>query len=283
MKENDHYCFLNGNIILQSQATVSIFDIGMLRGYGVYEAMTYVHGNLFMFQDHMVRFRKSAQLLEIHISYTDAEIEKIIMSLVEKNGYTSSDRVNIKFILTGGNAVGGIDFDRSKSTFYIFMEKWKLLPQSLYTDGASVVLHEHLRDYPQYKTTNYITAVSLQQKIQSVGALEALYTYKGNVLECATSNFFIVSLGKLVTARENVLHGITRNVTVDLAQKQGIEVLERDITLEEVLEADECFLTSSFKDIVPVVCVGGQNISSGKVGEITRKMITIFEQNLGSV
>jgi branched-chain amino acid aminotransferase len=283
VKENDHYCFLNGSIILQSEATVSIFDIGMLRGYGVYEAMTYIHGNLFMFQDHMARFRISARFLKIHISYTDAEIEKIIMSLVEKNGYTYSDRLNIKFILTGGQAVGGIDFDRSKSSFYIFMEKWKSLPQSLYTDGASVLLHEHLRDYPQYKTTNYITAVSLQQKMKLAGALEALYTYKGNVLECATSNFFVVSAGNLLTPRENVLHGITRNVTVDLAQKQGIEVLERDITLEEVLNADECFLTSSFKDIVPVVSVGGKSISSGKVGEITRKMMTIFEQNLGAV
>ncbi len=142
------------------------------------------------------------------------------------------------------------------------------------------MLYEHLREYPEYKTINYITAVPLQKKMREALALEALYTWKKQILECATSNFFVVEGGKLFTPKDNILFGITRRAVIDLARANGFVVQEGNVSLQEVYSADECFITSSFKDVVPVVQVGDRIISNGKVGPITKKMIELFEQNL---
>ncbi len=119
------FCYLNGKILPEEEAKVGIFDIGLLRGYGIYEAMSAIDGRLFMLPDHLTRFRKSAELLEITIPATDDEITKIIHELLEKNDFNRvGRRANVKFILTGGDAIGGIDFDRSRATFYIFLWEW---------------------------------------------------------------------------------------------------------------------------------------------------------------
>ena len=280
------FCYLNGKIIKEEEAVVSIFDIGLLRGFGIYEAMSSFGNNIFRLEDHMKRFRASAEFLNITIPHNDLEIEKIILELLYKNGFSEtnkdrkSKRANIKFILTGGLAINGIDFNPNTPTFYIFTEEWKKIDQKYYDDGCTVILHEHFREYSQFKTINYISAVPLQKKMKNLGALETLYTHKGQILECATSNFFIVAGGKCITPKDNILQGITRKVAIELAGKNGMTVEERNISLQEVYASDECFLTSSFKDIVPVVCVGDRAIANGRVGEISKKMVKLFEENL---
>jgi branched-chain amino acid aminotransferase len=269
------YCFLNGKILPVSEAKVGIFDIGILRGFGIYEAMTTFNNKIFMFEDHVRRFRKSAEFLHVTVPNTDKEIEKVIYELLEKN-QLQDKRANIKLILTGGEAVDGINFDPTTPTFYIFVEECRVLGPGYYENGANLLVHEYLRQYPEYKTTNYITAVSLQKDRKVAGAIEILYTCQGAVLECSTSNFFIVKDGKLITAKDNILRGVTRNVTIDLARKFGFEVEERAVSVVEMYEADECFLTSSFKDIVPIVKVDNRSIGNGEVGKITKRLIGIF-------
>jgi D-amino acid aminotransferase len=271
-----NYCYLNGQIIPENEANVSILDIGLLRGFGIYEAMAVLNGGVFRWEDHIARFKKSADFLRIHIPLNDDTLKRTIFALIEKNGL-SQNRVNVKCILTGGHAIGGIDFNSSKPTFYIFTEEWRALDTRYQRDGASVIVHEHLRQYPEYKTTNYITATHLQKDLKDAGALEILYTWKNDVLECATSNFFIVKNGTLVTATENILAGVTRNVVIELAKKNGLTVDERAYTLDELFSADECFLTSSFKDVVPVVKVGDKTIADGLVGETTKKIARAFD------
>jgi branched-chain amino acid aminotransferase len=270
------YIYLNGQIIATTDAHVSPFDVGLLRGFGIYEAMTTFNDKIFMYADHMARFRKSVEFLHMHVPISDSDIEKVIFELIEKNGFNGK-RVNIKFILTGGEAIGGIDFDPTTPTFYIFVEEWQAFDQKYYTDGARVITHEFLRQYASYKTTNYITATLLQKEMKASNALEILYTWQGNVLECATSNFFIVQNGVLITAKDNILSGVTRNVTIDIARKAGLEVQEREVTVAEMLNADECFLTSSFKDIIPVVNVGEQTIGDGKVGSTSQKVMSLWQ------
>ena len=274
------YIYHNGHIIPSTDAHISPFDVGLLRGFGIYEAMTTCNGKIFMGPEHMARFRKSVEFLHMQVPISDSEIEKIIFELIEKNNFNQGKiqkRVNIKFILTGGPAIGGIDFDPATPTFYIFVEEWKALDSKYYTDGACVITHEFLRQYPGYKTTNYITATLLQKDMKKSGALEILYTWENKVLECATSNFFIVKNGVLITAKDNVLTGVTRNVTIDIGKKAGLRVEERDVTVAEMLAADECFLTSSFKDIVPVVQVGNNVISNGKVGPVTGQVMGLWQ------
>jgi branched-chain amino acid aminotransferase len=151
------------------------------------------------------------------------------------------------------------------------------LPKRVFDEGCSVIVSEHLRQFPLSKTTNYIQAVLLQEERKSRGALEVLYTWQGNVLECATSNFFIVKDGKIITPKEDILMGITRKAAM-VAAGNHFPIEERAVSVDEMYAADEAFLTSSFKDVVPVVNVGGRAIADGKPGPVTREVMRLFHE-----
>lgn len=263
------YCYLNGSIIPLSEAKVGVYDIGLLRGFGIYEALVVRHGKTFRFADHMERFVRSAQELRIVIPATAEEIEKAILELAAKNGYL--DAV-VRLILTGGESIGGIEYDGTKPTFYILVEAFMPLPEKYFTEGCSLMPFNFVRQFPKLKTINYIQAVLLQEERKKQGALEVLYTDGERVLEAATSNFFIVTAGKVITPKEGILGGITRKVAIELAS-QTHTVDERDVTMAEVYAADEAFITSSFKDIVPVVKVGEHTIGTGTPGPITKDLM----------
>lgn len=268
------HCYLNGQIIPVSEAKVGVYDIGLLRGFGVYEALVARQGKIFRFADHMERFRISTDKLNIQVPASDAKISAAIYELIQRNNHPDAI---IKFILTGGEAIGGIEYNPATPTFYILVEAFVPLSEKYFTDGCSLMLFEFQRQFPELKTTNYIQAVLLQQKRKDAGALEILYTSQGKVLECATSNFFIVTEGKIITSRANILEGITRKVVLELA-RQHFPVEERDVSLEELYAANEAFLASSFKDVVGVVKVGGKPIADGRVGPITKNMMRLFHE-----
>ncbi|RJQ34088.1 hypothetical protein C4568_03015 [Candidatus Parcubacteria bacterium] len=272
----EQFCYLNGKILPVSEAKVGVNDIGLLRGFGIYEAMRTFNRVPFMFADHMTRFHTSTDALKLTIPESDEEIHRIIAQLVDKNIPEGKDAV-IRFILTGGEAIGGIEYNPKHPTFYILVEELKPLPPEVFEQGCTLLVHEHQRVFPGYKTTNYITAVLLQEERKKAGALEILYTYKGKVLEPATSNLFIVKNGKIATAKDDILAGITRKVSIDLARKE-FQVDERDVSVDEMYAADEAFLTSSFKDIVPVVEIDGKKIGAGVPGPVTKRVMQLFHE-----
>lgn len=272
MKTN--YCYLNGKILPVNDAMVSVYDIGLLRGYGIYEGITTYNGRSFRLHDHLVRFRASAKALDLTVPFSDEEISRAIESLVLKNGF---ERTNLRVILTGGNTISGIEYDSAKPTFYILAEEYKSLPSEMYTSGATLITHKHQRALPEYKTINYITAVQVQKERKAKGAIEVLYISDGKVLEAATSNIFIVKDGVVISPKENILAGITRKVAVELAQKK-YKVSEREVTIDELFSADEVFLTASYKEIVPIVAIDGRKIGSGVVGKITHELMKDFQE-----
>ena len=267
-------CYLDGTIVSVSDAKVGVYDMGLLRGFGIYEALTTFNRKPFRFVDHMQRFRRSAEALHISIPTDDEGIRSIIDELVSANVGVGKEGV-IRIVLTGGPAHEGILYDGTKPTFYILVEELVPLPGSMYEKGASVTVFDFQRQFPWAKTTNYIQAALLQEERVKVGAVEILYTARNLVLECATSNFFIVKDGRVITPKTDILLGITRNVTLELSRNE-FPTEEREISVEEMYAADEAFLTSSFKHIVPVVTVGGKKIGSGTVGPITKKLIAAF-------
>jgi len=272
----EQYCYLNGKIVSVAEAKVSVYDIGLLRGFGIYEALRTFKRKPFEFPSHMVRFHTSTEALKLRIPATDDEMLKVITELIEKNIPEGREAV-VRFIITGGEAVGGIEYDPAAPTFYILVEPLQPPSKETYEKGCKLLVHDHLRALPEYKTTNYVTAVCLQKERKRAGALEILYTSQGKVLECATSNFFIVKNGTIVTSKADVLAGITRKVTMELAKKE-FPLEERDISVEEMYQADEAFLTSSFKDIVPVVQVGDKTIGTGAPGPVTKRIIELFHE-----
>jgi len=278
MKE---FCYLNGEVVPLSEAKVSVLDLGMLRSFGIYEGITAVAGEPFHFDDHFDRFKASAEKLGLALAVDKESARQAIRDLVAHNA-PGAPRASIRMLLTGGEAEGGIEHVEGRETFYLIAERAEPLPAEWYEAGASLISQEHQRFMPEAKTINYITAVIAQRARKGAQAAEVLYHAGGNVLECATSNVFIVKDGVVITPRENILPGITRKVTLALAQEAGYPVEERVVTLEELFTADEAFITSSFKDIVPVVSVDGKMIGSGTPGHVTRDLMERFVQELSN-
>jgi branched-chain amino acid aminotransferase len=270
------FCYLNGKIIPLAESHVGLYDIGLLRGFGIYEALMTYNRKPFMLKDHLARFRNSAKNLSLRIPATDAEIESAMQELVEKSLPKGKEAI-FRVILTGGMAIDGIEYDRKHPTFYILVEEFQTFPPKYYTHGCSLTVFEEQRRFPESKTTNYIQAVLLQEARKKAGAIEILYVSEGKVLEAATSNFFIVKNGSLITAKERVLPGITRKVTISVARPH-FKVEEREVTVKEMYKADEAFITSSFKEIVPIVKVGDRKIGNGKVGEVTKQVMKLFHE-----
>ncbi len=264
------FIFQNGKIIRQDKAKVSPLDIGLLRGYAVYDGMTMTLGTVVCFRDHYNRFKNSAKGIGLPFPYTATYLEAVCSELYQKNKYK---RMNIRAILSGGQTRAGILPSTPELT--LLCEEWIPLPKAVYQKGAKLITHEYKRFMPSIKTTHYTTAVMLQKDRLKAKAIEILYTDHGRVLECSTSNVFIIRGDTLVTPADDVLHGITRKIVLGL--DHGLRVEERELGLTELLAADEVFITSSFKDIVPVVVVDSKKIAGGMVGEHTKKIIELFK------
>lgn len=263
-----------------SEAKIGIEDISILRGYGIYDGLAAFNGKPFHFADHWNRLLSGAHILNLNVPVTEEKCEKIIEELAAKNGFM--ERANVRIILTGGKTIGGIDYDFDNPTFFVLVEQWESLPKDFYENGARLVAYRHMRELPEYKTTNYIRAANLQNWRKEEKAVEILYVYDGEVLECATSNIFIVKNKTLITPSENVLGGITRKVVLELAEgKYKIE--KRPVGEKELKTADEVFITSSFKDIVPVVKIDDFQVADGKVGPVTKDLMKEFAKvvNIG--
>lgn len=266
-------CYLNGSIVPRADARVSVLDLGLLRGFGIYEGITAFGGEPFRFSDHWERFQNSARALDLALPLSEREALEAMRTVIAANA--PGTRATVRMILTGGEAEGGIGHVIGRETLFITAEPAVPLPEAFYVNGASMRTYEHQRFLPAYKTTNYITAVLLQKKLKEAGAVEVLYNSGGFALECTGSNVFIVQKSKVVTPRENILHGITRKVVLDLA-RGAYETEERPISLDELFGADEVFITSSFKDIVPIVSVDARTVGTGAPGPVTRDLMERF-------
>ena len=255
------------------KAKVAINDLAVLRGYGVFDFLKTVNGKPFLWREHWTRFLNSAKLLNLKVPVGESEAKKIIGELLKKNHYADA---SIRLLLTGGPTADGISIIRP--VFSILIEDVYNYPKKFFQHGARVITHEYLRLMPCAKTTNYITAVRLQKDKHKAKAVEILYTHQGRVLECATSNFFIVKNKKIITPKVDILYGTTRNVVMTLAKWAGYQVEEREMKVGELRTADEAFLTATNKDIMPIVAVDDRKINNGKVGPITRKLQNLFAE-----
>lgn len=272
----DAFCFLNGKIVPLSEGKVSVYDVGLLRGFGIYEGLVSHNRKPFMFADHMERFRRSAKRMELEIPYGDADIERAILELLEKNIPQGKEGL-IRIIETGGQAIDGIAYDPKTPTFYILCEEFVPIEEAYVQEGAPIATFEHLRQFPELKSTNYIQAVLLQRPKRERGLVEFLYVSEGRVLECTGSNVFIVKDGKVITPGRDIIFGITRKVAIDLAKKE-FPIEERDISVDELSAADEVFITGSFKEIVPVVSIDGRPVAGGKPGPVSGRIVRLFRE-----
>lgn len=267
------YCFANGKITELAKANVPVNDLAVLRGYGVFDFLKTVNGKPFLWKEHWTRFVNSAKLLNLKINVSEKEVQEAIKKLLAKNKVADA---SIRLLLTGGATEDGMT--PKQSSFFILIEDVYAYPNKCFEQGAKVITHEYLRLVPGAKTTNYITAIRLGQAKKKAGASEILFLDHGRVLECSTSNFFIVKKGKIFTAHEDILGGMTRNKVIELARKAGLEVIEKEIKVKDLATADETFLTATNKDVMPVVQIDDQKVAKGEIGPVTKKVMELFAE-----
>ncbi|MFA6973468.1 MAG: aminotransferase class IV [Parcubacteria group bacterium] len=268
-----NYCYFNGKITTLDKVKISPYDIGLLRGYGVFDVMCTANGKPFLFDAHWKRFQNSAMELNLKVPINKSTFKETIAKLLKLNGF---EKANIRTVLSGGASHNGFAHERGRETFFILIENFSSLPGDVFQKGAGVMTIAHDRDFPLAKITNYAVAIKNQKQKERKKSLEIIYVKDGKALEASTSNFFIVKKNKLITTKDKILVGTTRNVIIMLAKKKGMMVEERSILEKELYAADEVFLTATNKDVVPVVRIDGRKVGDGKVGKNTKIVMELF-------
>jgi branched-chain amino acid aminotransferase len=271
------FYFLNGKIVSSDKAQIPLRSLVVMRGYGVFDSLRSYNGKLFHFTDHYKRFKRSATLFGLSLRYSQAEVEKILNQLFKKNKCIDA---HIRLMLLGGETTDALT--SADPIFAIMIEGVYTLPKKYYTHGVKVITCEHQREWSQAKSINYLSAIRIQKQRQRAGALEIVYHHQGNILEASTSNFWMVKDGVLITAKDNVLHGITRAMVKRFAKELGLRVIEREVKFSELATADEAFLSATYKRAVPVIKVDKQIIGNGKVGPVTKQLMRVIDEYIES-
>jgi branched-chain amino acid aminotransferase len=266
-----NYCYFNGRITTLGKVKISPYDIGFLRGYGVFDVMCTQNGKPFLLSKHFARLKNSARELGIELPLSLEDYGKILKKILDLNGFKKS---TIRTIVSGGISDNGFVYC-GKPILLILIEKFQPLPAKVFEKGAGTITLDFERHIPKAKITNYVEAIRKQSLKEKKGSLEIIYLKSGKALEASTSNFFIIKDGKIITTKDNILLGVTRNLVLKLVKKK-FKAEEREISVRELRNADEVFLTATNKDIVPVVRIDGRKVGDGKVGKNTKRVMEMF-------
>ena len=265
------YCYFQGSIIPFDKAHISLNDLGVLRGYGVFDFYRSYNGKPFCLKEHFARFQNSAKSIGLKVPVSFATFEKITLDLLKKNKVKDA---SFRAVLLGGPVQNSLS--PAKPTFYILNEEAYAPTKEQAQKGVGLMVHEYLRYIPEAKTTNYVEAVKMQKERIKQKAYEILYVSDGMVLECSTSNIFMIKGNHLITPNKNILNGITRKMVIKIAKKDFI-IEERDVEIYELLLADEIFISGTNKEVLPIIKVGNKIISKGKVGEKTKLLQKLWK------
>lgn len=267
------YAYYNGAIAPADNLGVPLDDLGILRGYAVFDFLRTYGGKLFLLREHSDRFIRSARMLGMRMPVSRATLERVVHELIGKNGFTDS---TVRMVLTGGPSVDGLTLGKTP-TLYILVMPLHEPPASRYTRGVGLTTYEYQRLLPEAKTSNYILAIKEQPALKRQRAIELLFVSSGKVLECNSSNIFIVRGPKIITPRNNILIGTTRNFLIQTIEKE-YSIIERNVTTTELRRADEVFITASNKGVMPVTRIDGKPIGEGIVGPHTKRIMTLYAE-----
>jgi branched-chain amino acid aminotransferase len=276
--------YLNGKLTDEKDARICVFDHGLLYGDGVFEGIRSYDGLVFKLKEHIDRLWESAHTIMLKIPISkDAMIKAVIATLRAnklRNAY-------IRLVVTRGEGDLGLDPRKCpKPTIFIIADKIALYPERFYKEGLQIVtvptprnINEALN--PQIKSLNYLNNILAKIEATNAGAEEAIMlNSQGYVAECTGDNIFIVKTGALFTppTYAGILKGITRGAVLDLARKADIQTKEDMLTRHDLFNADECFLSGTAAEIIPVVRIDGRTIGSGSPGRITLKLLADFRK-----
>ena len=264
--------YFNGEIFPIDAAIFKTHDLGLLRGYGLFDYFRTYNGVPFRFEDYWKRFENSARLLRLAIPLSRYETEKVLADLFALSG---EPEVAFRFVLTGGYAPDSV---------HVIQPNLLIRTESLPQDnpagrlkGIKVLPYAYVRDLPEIKSTNYVHMILMADEMRSQEAADLLFHKDGEISELTRSNVFIFKGNTLITPGRSILNGITRRVVLELAGPH-FEIQVRSVSLNEFLAADEAFTTSSTKWVMPIVAVGDNRIGDGRAGKNTLFLQGLFEE-----
>lgn len=268
---------MNGEFVKEGRLLISPRDLGFSRGYAVFDFFrTYSGHKPFMFDCHVDRLFNSAKSIGLSMPWSKESIKNIIVSTLEKND--AEKEFAVRTVVTGGVSAS---LAPTNPTLMVILDDVLNFPKSMYENGIEVTTINHKRYNPDSKTTHYVEAIRRWQEMQKEGVGEILYTSDDSILEGTFSNFFCVVGNKLVTAKDNILPGITRRVVIE-ELKHGVPIEVRDLKLHELDSATEAFISVSGKGIVPVVVIDDKMIGDGRVGPVTKAVMNKFNEFVAS-
>jgi branched-chain amino acid aminotransferase len=275
--------YIGGKLYEKSDAKISVFDHGLLYGDGVFEGIRSYSGKVFRLQQHVDRLYHSAQGIHLQIPMTREEMARAIIETLSVNKLVDA---YIRVIVTRG--AGSLGLDPRKTTdpqVIIITDQISLYPEELYEHGLKIITSGTTRNHPnalnpRIKSLNYLNNIMAKIEGTNAGCLEALMlNHKGEVAECTGDNIFVMTRGVIHTPSidSGILEGITRDAVIELARQAGYAVVERTMDRYDVYNADECFLTGTAAELIPVVECDGRVLGSGRPGPVTRELRQRFQ------
>jgi branched-chain amino acid aminotransferase len=276
---------VNGRITPECEAVISVFDHGFLYGEGIYETMRTYHGKPFLFDRHMRRLRRSASMIELALPFTDEGLASQIRftqtaAKLEGEGY-------IRVLVTRGVGELTYDLKATPNPSVVIIVKPQVDPAAeVYEKGVRVVVVDVVRNHPatvnpMIKSNNLMnSALAMQQALRSNAFEGVMRNYKGELTECTTANLFIVKNNVALTPPldAGLLPGITREFVFDIGKEAGVEVAEQVLRDDDLFRADEAFLTSTTRELVPIVTVNDRTIGNGRPGAVTWRLLNAFRR-----
>lgn len=284
----DRYVWIDGELKPAAEATVSVFDHGVLYGDGVFEGIRFYGGRVLKLRTHIQRLFESARAIRLELPYSPEELEQATRRTVAKNALSDG---YIRLVATRGAGTLGLNpFQCPNPCVYIIAASIQLYPESFYEEGLRVVSSSVLRNHPQalsprIKSLNYLNNILAKIEAIDQGVLEAvMYNPTGHVAECTGDNVFVVrerdGENVLFTPplSAGALEGITMNLVIGLAKKAGLTVIRENLTRHDLYTAKEFFLTGTAAEVIPVRSIDGRTLGDGKPGPITVKLMKAFRE-----
>ena len=276
--------YINCEYFEKDEAKISVFDHGLLYGDGVFEGIRSYDRLVFKLEEHIDRLYESSQGIMLNIPLSKKDMIKAVVETLKLN---KLDNAYIRLVVTRGVGDLGLDPRKCKSaSIIIITDTIKFYPEKLYKEGLTIITVPTPRNMPealnpQIKSLNYLNNILAKIEAINSGYEEALmFTARGYVAECTGDNIFIIKNNDLITppAYLGILKGITRASVMDIARKIGMTVKEEVITRHNIFTADECFLTGTAAEVIPVVCLDKRTIGEGKPGKITLNLMKEFRK-----